>query len=351
MADSPSQNKTAPAHDKFPWASAVVRLGGLVLLPAVLAACAYPHLQQGPPSFTDPAVEDGHLRLSDGYRLPLRQWGPAQRPQRVVLALHGFNDYSHAFEPLGGFLGDQGVAVYAYDQRGFGGSPYRGLWPGSSRLVTDAIEAVRAVRERHPGVPLYLLGESMGGAVAMLAAARTQLDLEGLILLAPAVWGRDAMSPLTRAALWLSVRTVPGRRWTGQGLDIVPTDNTSALRRMGRDPLVIKRTRTDALWGITNLMDRASAAAGDIHERSLILYGLKDEIIPKPPTCSMLERLADREEVTVLLYPKGYHLLLQDHQASNVLEDIAAWVRAPGPLRPAAYRLADNRWRQKLCNG
>jgi len=68
--------------------------------------------------------------MADGYRLPLKHWLPENRPLcRVVLALHGFNDFHMAFEALAGTLVGCCNAVYAYDQRGFGATEGRGLWP------------------------------------------------------------------------------------------------------------------------------------------------------------------------------------------------------------------------------
>jgi fermentation-respiration switch protein FrsA (DUF1100 family) len=153
-----------------------------------------------------------------------------------------------------------------------------------------------------------------------------------------------------RLALWIGVRTAPGRYWTGEGLDIRPTDNIEALRRMARDPLVIKRSRTDALWGITNLMDRAMSSARSLDRPSLILYGLKDEVIPTRPTCRMLRSLPADTPTSIAVYPQGYHLLMQDHQAEHVLRDIRIWIENPvAGLTPAPYRLAAGGWSAALC--
>src|SRR5205814_80154 len=63
---------------------------------------------------------------ADGTVLPLRQWLPAGPVKAVILALHGFNDYSNAFEGPGDAWAKRGIATYAYDQRGFGAAPERG---------------------------------------------------------------------------------------------------------------------------------------------------------------------------------------------------------------------------------
>ena len=95
--------------------------------------------------------------------------GRAGEVKAVILALHGFNDYSNAFEGPGEAWAERGIATYAYDQRGFGAAPERGLWPGRAALAADAATAAQILRRLYPRVPLYLLGDSMGGAVAVVA--------------------------------------------------------------------------------------------------------------------------------------------------------------------------------------
>src|SRR5262249_4345655 len=144
---------------------------------------------------------------ADGTALPLRVWRPSGKPTAVILAIHGFNDYSNAFDGAARLLAFRGVETYAYDQRGFGAAPLTGRWVGTEQLAEDVAGASRLLRARHPGVPLYLLGESMGGAVVAVAmtggagaAARPVAD--GVILVAPAVWSRGTMNIFERVALW-----------------------------------------------------------------------------------------------------------------------------------------------------
>ena len=83
---------------------------------------------------------------ADGQVLPLRKWLPHGEVKAVILALHGFNDYSNAFEAAGKAWAERGIATYAYDQRGFGAAPERGLWPGRAVLAADAATAARILR-------------------------------------------------------------------------------------------------------------------------------------------------------------------------------------------------------------
>ena len=124
--------------------------------------------------------------------------------------------------------------------------------------------------------------------------------------------------------------TLPARRLTGEGLDIKPSDNVDMLRALGRDELVIKATRVDVLYGVSNLMDTALLAARGVRGNVLLLYGQHDEIIPSRPTCQLLEYLSGgaSTQLTAIVYPRGYHMLTRDLQAEVVLKDIASWIDA-----------------------
>ena len=299
-----------------------------LVIAALMAGCASPRLQES-------AGVLGHARLgveeaimADGYRLPLRRWGDTERPRALVLALHGFNDYGNAFATLGPYLATQGIGTFAYDQRGFGSTAQRGLWGGEQRLIADLETLTRLLRKRHPGIPLYLLGESMGGAVIIAAAAQADTGADGIILVAPAIWSRDTMNPLQSWVLEVAAHTLPALVLTGRGLNIRPSDNRDMLRAYGADPLVIKETRVDALWGVTNLMDLALTGAERLPGPTLVLYGEHDEIIPDDAFCALLDRIpAQRWGIRLVLYRKGWHMLTRDLQGKRVMADIAAWLR------------------------
>ncbi len=313
-----------------------MRISAVIVLAWILGACASltapPGTAQVPPQ-----IAGETFTTADGLKLPLRSWLPDDSPRAVVVALHGFNDYSKAFDKvpdaigLGPFLRERGVAVYAYDQRGFGAAPYAGLWPGGETMMADFSAFVRIVRAKHPGVPVYGLGESMGGAVVMGAMASTDApQLDGAILSAPAVWARATMPAIYRVALWIGARVVPGWRPTGQSLGRMASDNIAMLRDNGRDPLFIKKTRIDAVYGLANLMDRAYEVAGTLRGPILYLYGRNDEIIPAKATAeAMTAVLTLNPQARAAYYDNGWHMLERDKNGPAVLGDIAAFVDNP----------------------
>jgi alpha-beta hydrolase superfamily lysophospholipase len=305
--------------------------GPLFLLLALLVVACAPVVQDIGPRLSRPAIEEDRFTTADGAELPLRVW-PAETPQAVVVAVHGFNDYSNAFALPARWWAARGVTTYAYDQRGFGATAQAGIWAGSAVLTADLADLAGRVQARHPDLPLFLLGESMGAAVVLAAATQPEMPpVDGVILVAPGVWGWNTMPLPYRAALWLTAHLMPGKTLTGRSLDITPTDNLAILRAMWRDPLVIKKTRTDAVYGLVTLMQEGLESAAALDVPTLVLYGERDEIIPPEPVAEVIARITPPPQV--IRYPEGYHMLLRDLQGATVWADVLAWI-ADAPVEP-----------------
>lgn len=303
-----------------------------------LAACAptLQHAYRPGAGFGGPRLEADSFVSFDGARLGLTVW-PAQggEPTAVIVALHGMNDYSAAFGLAAEAWARLGITTYAYDQRGYGRSPNRGVWPSEDLIISDLRAMTALVRARHPEATLAVAGVSMGGAAAMAAfSSDSPPDADRVILLAPAVWGWSTQYLPNATALWLSTRTAPD--WVVEPPKFIVkrikvTDNLEEMRRMSRDPLMLWGARADALYGIVTLMQRAFDGAAAIKVPALYLYGFRDEVIPKTPSFIAAGRLKTTDQTGY--YRDGYHLLLSDLQAWRVYADVAGFIRdAQAPL-------------------
>ncbi|WP_018872398.1 alpha/beta fold hydrolase [Thioalkalivibrio sp. ALJ16] len=320
--------------------SHLLRPAGLVLVLA-LAGCAGAMPSPSGDSSGAPELTADTIRAADGDHLPLHRWGP-ENPERVVLALHGFNDHGGSMQALGEALAAHDIAVYAYDQRGFGATRNVGYWSGHRLMAEDARTVLRLLDARYPEQTPFLIGKSMGGGVALLAAAHSEHDapvpVAGTVLIAPAVWSRGDMPWYQRFGLWLGARLAPGWRLGGEmvaDLEIHPTDDPEVLRQMREDPLVLRDARIDALDGLTTLMTHALEAGPDLPAPTLTLYGGQDDLVPPGPLARLLEALADSGDPghRAVLYPEGYHMLTRYTRAQTTFDDIVAWLRHPqGPL-------------------
>ncbi len=322
----------------------VLRLAIALMMASVLAACT-PVEQAFKRARHQPYLTDEALVTGNGHTLPIRYWLPSEStPKAVIIALHGFNDYSNAFTAPGEYLSTSDMAVYAYDQRGFGKTKQHGIWGGKENLTQDVQQMVLAVSELHPGIPIYLLGESMGGAVVIASLSQYPLpQVKGAILTAPAVWGDETMNAFYRVTLWLAAHTLPDMELSGRNLKILASDNIEMLRAMGRDPLIIKKTRVDAIYGIVDLMDTAYQNIGHVRTPLLLLYGANDQVIPKTPVQKAIARL--NAPYRVAYYPDGYHMLLRDLKGKVVLNDIVHWITRPSAPLPSGY---DKDWEERM---
>ncbi len=319
--------------------------GGWCVLLGVLGGCSTPQVQPFLQQSTEPAISEDGFRTADGTYLPLRRWVPENdRPRAVIVALHGFNDYSLAFRLAGNYFRERGIALYAYDQRGFGANRrQRGIWGGQQNLARDLRDLI-AVLDAEYEAPLYVMGSSMGAAVAIVACYDDACPgVDGLILSAPAVWGDEVMNPLYRSTLWAMAHLFPASEFTGEDIEILATDNLAILRAMSRDPNVLKTSRVDAVYGIVQLMGGAYRRIEQVDIPILLLYGAKDDVIPEFPVRQMIKRIDAPH--TVAYYPQGYHMLLRDKQHQTVLKDINTWIENRYKPLPSGL---DMGWHEEL---
>ena len=283
----------------------------------LLAACAVPN---GPPANV-PATET--------------TWAPPAQPRAVIVAVHGFNDFKGAFAEFGDYATKHGLLVEAYDQPGFGAQPDRGHWPGTPALVAALDDAVRAAHVRYPNVPVYVLGESMGAAVTMMAMSEPKAPaVAGLILAAPAVWNGQDLPTAYRTVLRVLANLLPALRVNARHTKRVASDNIEMLRALGRDPLYLRDTTIAGIAGLVELMGQAQIDATTLRLPMLVLLGARDQIV-KPQAARRFVATLDPASCSVVTYLNGWHLLLRDHQRDRVFADLVAWVDG----RPLPSRL------------
>ena len=313
--------------------------GAIVALLLLLAACAPLTQQAGLPGagFEGPRLEDNGFISFDGARLGLQHWDAPGDPWAVVIGLHGMDDYANAFHLAAEHWAGEGITTYAFDQRGFGRSPHRGVWPGAGLMDDDLRTIAALIRQRYPHAVIAVAGVSMGGAVAIDAFASDRPpSADRLVLLSPAVWGWSSQPLPYRVALWTVAHTARGLMLEPPSFitdHIRTSDNTAELIRMGRDPQLIWGARTDALYGLLNLMQRGWSQTGELRIPTLYAYGAKDQIIPKDAAFHAATNLPAGDRTAY--YADGYHLLLIDLENPRVWDDVAGFIRDPAAPLPS----------------
>jgi alpha-beta hydrolase superfamily lysophospholipase len=304
-----------------------------------LSACAPMRQFAGSPGdgFSGPRLLSGAMVSFDGARLPLKVWAAPGEPWAVIVGLHGMNDYSNTFHLVGPWWAERGVTTYAYDQRGFGEAPHRGVWAGADLMVEDLRTATALVRARHPHSLIAVAGVSMGGSVAIEAfASERPPEAHRLVLLAPGVWGWSTQPLAYKTLLWLTAHTLRGSVVEPPSFvlkHIKPTDNLEELRRMGRDPNMIWGTRPDAIYGLVDMMEKASDDLSRLVVPTIYMSGAHDQIITRKPTFRAAENLPGGARSA--WYADGWHLLLTDRQRERVAADVLAFLHDPAAPLPS----------------
>jgi alpha-beta hydrolase superfamily lysophospholipase len=318
----------------------MTRFFAVLLAAFALTACTPMLVQKaGLPQagFVGPHLEKDAIVSFDGARLGLTTWEAKGEPWAVIVAAHGMNDYANAFHLAAPWWAEQGVTTIAYDQRGFGRSPQRGVWAGDALMQEDLRTVTALARQAYPHAIIAVVGESMGGAVAAEAFASDRPPAaDRVVLLSPAVWGWREQPLPNKTLLWLAANFTAGHVYKPPDWlvrKIKPTDNRDELIAMGRDPLMIWGARSDTIFGLVGMMDRAYAAISRIPGPALYGYGAHDDIIPKDAAFDAAGML--RATNRTAYYVDGYHLLTRDHAGPIVWRDVLAFIRDPSAPLPS----------------
>lgn len=269
---------------------------------------------------------DGRLRGARGVSL---YWQGAlpEEPTGVLLVCHGLGEHSGRYRTVEDALLPDGWAVYGLDHRGHGRSGgRRAHLDAYADWLADYDAFRRHVTARHPGLPVVLLGHSMGGQIALAYALDHGVGLAGLVLSAPAL-ASDAVPKQAVPVLRLLGRVAPTLRPAG-------IDST----KISKDPAVVAAYQSDPLVHHGNpTLGLSSALFGQfdvLPQRArrlrlplLLQHGLHDELT-NPAGSRVLEGLSGSPDQTVRYYEGLCHEIYNEPERDLPLGDLRAWLAA-----------------------
>ncbi|MBV9817697.1 MAG: lysophospholipase [Solirubrobacterales bacterium] len=267
----------------------------------------------------------GRFAGTRGGEIFWRSWAPdADAARGVVVIAHGVGEHSGRYEHIAECLTDAAFAVFALDHRGHGRSDGPRARLEIDDAVADVDRLVTMAAAAHPRVRRFLLGHSLGGAIAVQYALAHQDRLAGLVLSGPfaAIEASAALRSIGRLLSALA-----------PGAPLIGVDPTLVCR----DPDVVRAYRADPLVHHGRLPARTLARAADAIERfpervgqievpTLILYGMSDRVVP-PAGSRMLAARIGASDLTIHGYPGFYHEVLAEPERDAVLRDVGDWLR------------------------
>ena len=154
-----------------------------------------------------------------------------------MIAIHGYNDYSNSFQIPATFLTKFRISTISFDLRGFGMNEDHGSWFPLSVHVNDVTFFIRDIRNKFPKKKIFLLGESMGGAIVVSTLIKNKdLPVDGVILVAPAIWNFSQMNPIKKIFLNILSTLLPNLTLDGGDyIKVTACNNVEVLKALSKD--------------------------------------------------------------------------------------------------------------------
>jgi acylglycerol lipase len=273
--------------------------------------------------------EEGRLAGKAGVELYWQAWLPEAEPRALVVISHGASEHSARYRHVAERLASAGYAVYALDHRGHGRSEgKRAQLDRLDYVVADLRAFVDLAGERQPGLPVYLLGHSMGGAVAIAYAVRHQETLAGLVLSAP-VADPNAASAVTRGVSRVLSAVAPDLGVYQVDASLVSRD-AEVVRDYQEDPLnhhgkLPARTVAE----LTSEVQRFPEEVPSLRLPLLVMHGSDDGLVPEAGSRLVYER-AGSQDKTLEIFDGLYHEILNEPEQDQVLDLIVGWLESRG---------------------
>jgi alpha-beta hydrolase superfamily lysophospholipase len=270
---------------------------------------------------------------------PCLAWiDPDVPPRAVVLCVHGLGLHNGTYEDFGKRMAHEGVATYAIDVRGFGS------WmeaKGRERVdfdgcLEDMKSTLKVIHRAHPGLPVFVLGESMGGAIALRTAALYPTELAGLISSVPA--GDRFQQKKTALKVALHLLEGPNKEFNvGQGVINQATQKKELRDAWCNDPLARMNLSPRELIQFQGFMNQNHEIAKEIKNTPvLIVQGCNDRLVRPEGTVELYNELATPDKQLELIH-NAEHLVFEEKQfTDDDIKLVTTWIDKHLPAKKDA---------------
>ncbi len=287
------------------------------------------------------AYEQGHRKIAANQSTYWQAWLPQDPARAVVIIVHGVHEHSSRYAHVGIRLAAAGYAVYAADHRGHGrSSGRRGNIERMALIVDDLSSFVLFAAQRHPGVPVFMVGHSLGGLIALHYAtqphaAEPHVSLAGLVVSGPAV-EVTAGSALQRRLAGLLSALAPNLGVAALGTEQISRD-PAVVRAYREDPLVYRgkikaRTGAEILAAMVSLPARLPRLVLPL----LLLHGTDDRICALTGSAMVHDTVSSADK-TLHRYEGLYHEVFNEPEREQILTDLLRWLDQHLPARSAPH--------------
>lgn len=265
------------------------------------------------------------VTVTDGLRLYLRRSEVANARGEVLIA-HGFGEHSGRYGALTDHLTSHNYLVTAYDHRGHGLSD--GL-PGHvesfDEYDDDLDKLIASVRARNQSRPLFLIGHSMGGLIALRYLARKSGTLAGAVISAPLIKVAVPVAAHKLMIARVGARIAPRFRLDNEINPAHLSRDPEVGRAYAADPLVNRKVSTKWFAEATRAMEEVAKWAPQIKTPILVMHGTEDFLASANATKRLFENIGSSDKELVI-YSGFYHELFNEPEKQQVFERVTEWI-------------------------
>lgn len=287
-------------------------------------------LAPGTPAPEDAVDRDeGYWTTTDNHRLYWQSWFDASPDAEIrgsVALMHGYGEHSARYDHVGVALVRAGYNVMAIDARGHGRSTgRRGHVTRFARYADDLSMLKRRILHRWPDQPLFVLGHSNGGLIALRYALRKPDGIRGFVISSPLCQLAMRVSPVKKVMGNLTSRLLPTLSLpSGLTADMV-CQGATVVERYKNDPLVFDTANTRWFTEVHRAMDDLQRRAGELDQPFLFLVAGADSIVDPGATETLFHNLGshDRE---LEVFPDLFHEVLNEKPWRTILRRMILWM-------------------------
>ncbi|XP_030589193.1 monoglyceride lipase [Archocentrus centrarchus] len=276
-----------------------------------------------------PYTDLPHIVNADGLHLFCRYWEPAGPPRALVFIAHGAAEHCGPYDEIAQRLKELSLLVFAHDHVGHGQSEGDRVNVKDFQVyIRDSLQHTDLMKSRHPDLPVFIVGHSMGGAIAILTACERPGDFAGVVLISPLVqMNPESATPFKVFMAKLLNHMVPSlsmgsidSKWISRDKRQVEAYDTDELNYHGG-------LRISFGMQLMAAVDRIEREIPSISWPFLLLHGDTDKLCDIRGSRMMYENSSSTDK-KIKIYEGGYHALHHDlpDVAESVLKEVTTWI-------------------------
>ncbi|XP_029115497.1 monoglyceride lipase [Scleropages formosus] len=286
-----------------------------------------------------PRADLEHLVNADGQHLFCRYWVPEAPPRALVFVVHGAAEHCECYSDLAQNLTKQDLLVFAHDHVGHGKSEGDRLVVKDFQVyIRDSLQHIDLMKERYPGLPIFFIGHSMGGAISILTACERPGDFAGVVLIAPLI----QLNPDTATDFKVAVAKLLNHMVPNLSLGAIEpkwiSRDQKQVEAYEKDELIYHRgLRVSFAVQLMNAVERIEKAVPTIGWPFLLLHGDVDKLCDIRGSQVMFEK-APSSDKEMKVYEGAYHALHHElpEVADSVWKEINTWIKKRIPIQPSS---------------